>query len=769
MKSDRKLMRAAAAFLLGILLARQRNVLWLIPTALLFGWLYLLEYGAGRRRRGILRCLCLTGILLAGAIRYEAAAKHLEKYEGVLSEGGEVLLAGQIYQKESKNQNQIYYLKHSCIYRDQETIPLHKTLLYLDSDEFSVGETLVVRATGGSMAEPRNFGNFDQKRYYRSRKIDAIYYGKAVKKRVKTDLPVERLLWELRQRFRTVYLLCAPERDAGVLCTMLLGDRTTLDTELKELYQSSGISHILAISGLHISLIGMGLYRLLKRCGAGVVCSGIISGGVMVLYTVMTGLSPSAIRACLMFLAAMLAPMLKRSYDSLSALSLAALLLLVENPFLTEYSGFVFSFAAVLAVVVFVRPLTDVHMKKIPAALLSSAVIQLVTLPIVMWEYYEIPLYASFLNLLILPLVGVLLACGLLGGLLGVAGLIFPARIILFIPHLILLFYEKMCKLTAELPGAALITGKPAGWMLVCYYAVLIFAFFLVAAWKKKGAALAPALLLTAWLLLPKQRETELCVLDVGQGDGIFLSTPQGTAFIDGGSTDVKGVGKYRIEPFLKAKGCRGIDFWLVTHTDQDHINGLAELLEDGYEIRNLVFSRYIPQDEAYDELCTLAEANGTEVLGMAPGEVVRLGDASLQCIFPDENYPGSDKNALSLVTLFTQGNFSALLTGDISAEEERYLLQSTERSGIERISFYKAAHHGSKYSNSADYLQVLSPEAAAISCGAGNRYGHPAEEAVKSMEAAGAVVYDTRYTGQITVTLPQGRMQIETMCGSAR
>lgn len=782
----------AIVFLIGILLARTKNGLFFLLLILLLGYLFLLEYGAGRYRRGLLQIGLLAVIFLSGMLRYSEAERFRNRYLSLINGETPVRAEGLIYQKERKNQNTIYYITNSHICVNHEVLPTYQIRIYLDSDDFQVGDFLTVNGTIEPLRPATNEGNFDAKAYYESRKLDLLIFGETAELKKSGMLPVRRALFALRERLASVYLHALPEKDAGILCTMLLGDKSSLDTDMKELYQSSGFSHILAISGLHISLIGMLMLQLLRRLRLPEVLAAVLSGIWTVFYTIMTGASPSSIRACLMFLLALAAPLCKRSYDSLTALAVAGLALLIENPFLVGYSGFLFSFSAVIAVVCFARVLTkgwrepvDVEesgrvrafIRRRRGIFLDSFgvcfAIQLVTVPLVMTTYYEVPIYTLLINLVLLPLSTVLLSLGLLGGVIGLVGMLilsgssfpvalFPAKIILFIPHLILRFYEKTLELVARLPGASLVTGKPASWLLVLYYVGLVGAFLFAAAREKKAVTLLPVALLLALMLVPKQGGFELSVLDVGQGDGIFLSTKAGVAMVDGGSTDVKEVGKYRLEPFLKSKDASHVDFWLVTHTDADHISGLKELLQDGYRIDTLVFSKYVWRDEALEELLTLAEENGTKVAYMDAGQEIRFGEGTLKCVFPDAGYAGADKNAMSLVTVYTEGDFSALLTGDISAEEEAYLLKNKDFTDLlSDLDFYKAAHHGSKYSNSEALCQALTPEAAAISCGAKNRYGHPSEEALSNLKDAGTKIYDTRFDGQIKVTLPKGRMKV--------
>ena len=264
---------------------------------------------------------------------------------------------------------------------------------------------------------------------------------------------------------------------------------------------------------------------------------------------------------------------------------------------------------------------------------------------------------------------------------------------------------------------------------------------------------LLAGLLLLLILFVRPRGGFELDVLDVGQGDGIFLRTQSGhVLMIDGGSSDVGKVGQYRLLPFLKSRGIGAVDYWFVSHTDSDHISGLLEVFSSRYRVRHLILAQGIAQDEAYRTLIGLARENGTEVCFMAAGDVLHLGDAEMTALYGANNMTGnlSDKNENSLVLWYEEDGFTAIFPGDIGSEREAEITDFLETGDVD---FYKAAHHGSKYSNSEAFLKLLSPKITAISCAEKNSYGHPAREAVERIKQTGSAVFYTMEAGQIKVT----------------
>lgn len=495
-------------------------------------------------------------------------------------------------------------------------------------------------------AAAANPGQFDLRQYYKS--LGYLYYIEEPEV-ISVAGGKNRIVYRLdslKTSLKAVYRKCCTATDAGVYAAMVTGDRSDMDSTVSELFSAAGIGHILAISGLHISLIGMGLYRLLRRIGFLCPMSAIISGIFVVLFGVMTGNSVSATRAIVMFVCVVNAQVLGRRYDILSAVSLSAIILILKNPYVIANSGFLLSFMAIAGVAV----VTDGFSVKWLKWLTGPAAIQLATLPIILWFYYEVPVYSVFLNLLVVPLMSLImisaLCCGLLGLISIPAGCFFAGA-----GHYILILFQYGSELMLSLPGSVFVAGRPELWQVMVYY-ILLFLFSRrkrVVVWIEKRAVrrcgevecevkkhkevgreavkggarkceaekleagkcvmganifLRSLLVIAVIILLTRGRSgLEVTFLDVGQGDAIFISLPNGgNVFIDGGSTSSKNIYEKVVEPFLKYKGVRRLDFLFLTHSDADHENGWAQALSgNAYipDIYNLVlngsdYSKYL-------------------------------------------------------------------------------------------------------------------------------------------------------------------------------
>ncbi len=753
-------------FVTGISYAALRDIRLVIFVPLFLFYLFLPWLKRGRNEKKALLCgafgVVLAGaFFLAGMFRMNGQLEFQKTYLLQITEGENVTVLGEVSKIEKNDFGYQISISDCYILNNFGHIPCGNILVYASDPQFQVGEIHKITGKLHNFSTARNEGNFDAASYYRSRQTGFYLNPEKSAMLAENRNVVLKKVTELKARLANVYETVLGEWSAGIIKAMVLGDKSALDEEIQSLFTAAGISHILAISGLHVSVIGRGLYGTLRKIGCGFCISGIISAIVLVLYGIMTGNGISTRRAVGMLLISMMGQIVGRSYDMLNGLGMMCLFLLWENPFLIEYTGFWFFVTALFGIGFAGELLAEGH-KRIGNAFWMSMGVTLVTLPVVAYCYFEIPVFSTMLNCMIIPLLTPLFIFALLGGMTGVFFL--PLTEMLLLPcEWILHLYEWACEWVQRLPFSVIITGQPSVEKMMVYYGVLTGGILWIKyhAMQKqaqkaseKGKVIwkiALAVCCFTVILYQPQHPFEVTFLDVGQGDGIYLCDGEGRHFfIDGGSTDEKEIGKRRILPFLKSRGIKKIHYWFVTHADTDHISGLLEVLESGYEVACLVLPKAAPRDENYGKLIAAAKANETQILHMQTGDYIKTKTFELECLYPDSTEI-EDRNESSLVLELRMGRFGALFTGDISSEQERKLAES---GCLEDITLYKAAHHGSKGSNSMEFLQKLTPEIAVISCGADNAYGHPAKEAVEHIAEAGAEIYYTMNSGQITIRL---------------
>lgn len=729
-------------------------------------------------RKRPLASLCLVVILFFFLAVNRIPAPTQNAHEG---QGARISVTGRVQRKELRRQTdrtvQVLYLTDLS----GDSPPGKTAACYLKDGqaEPEMGCRVTVEGTCKISERASNPGQFDSYSYDLSSGISyRLNQAVILEKTVKYNR-VGEALYRFRRFLSRKLSESLPEKESALMGTILLGEKGELDREWKKQYQRNGIAHILAISGLHVSMLGMGLYRLLRKGGVPMKLSAVLSALLLVLYGMMTGFSVSALRAIFMFSLHMLAVLTERTYDMLTALAVAAVLLLITQPLAVNSSGFVFSCGCVLGIGVLTPALTE-GKGEFLRNVLSALSMGVITLPVSLWYTYQFPVWSMFLNLLVIPLMSYLMAAGILLLVMSIfcpfaAGL--PALLITGVFRI----FECACRVCESLPAHLLNAGKPEIWQILFYLAVLLG----IIGMKKKLALPVRWLLVflaAAVLMLRPGGKLKLTFLDVGQGDGIYMETADGSRFlIDGGSSSVGSVGEYRLIPFLQFQGTGRLDAVFVTHPDTDHCNGVEEILKLGADSGVRVNCLILPdisekaKNDAYRNLVSLAEQSHVPVDYISRGQTIKKGDMTITCLHPKRGYETEDANASSIVLKVTYGNFSALLTGDLEgAGEESFLeyqkgrkngeenhLESKQESKQEnvqengqensRLTVLKAAHHGSAYSTGEEFLERFMPLYTVISCGEKNSYGHPHEELLRRLQECGTNTLITYRSGAIT------------------
>ena len=757
-------------------------------------------------------------------------------------EGTGVTVKGKVSDRRIKNETfQIFledvsFLTHDTQKsEDDAAFPDHCEGLVVNTDDtdtaseyVKIGSIIEVRGVFAPFERPTCEGQFDTRAYYMIRG----YEGQLRRSRIlgvsSSYGTVFEKLRSFRDRAFTVLRQNMSEKDAGLVAAMTLGDKTGLDGEIKELYQLAGISHVLALSGLHIASVGLAILTILKKSGLNVKISAVIAGSVIALYAVMTGLSTSTVRALIMFVLSVISILLGRTYDLLSAAAVSAMLIIAENPYYIYDSGFLLSFGAVIGIAC-IYPVFDAipHLfgnrcsGKIYGSVCVTLSVMAATMPVMGYSFMQISVYSVLINLVVIPLMGIVLFTGFLGIFWGLIGL--KPGVILMITHYILSLYELLGHTFTKIPGNTFLIGKPDKYQLITYVMIVAIAVIIgnIAIGRKlnntpgrKGVDRAGrqnafgntcdrifdsdkttyhiefsadlrkkrlqkavgiisflflTVLATVFLAVRDRDDLEIRNVDVGQGDcAVIFGEDVPVFMIDGGSSDVKQVGKYRIVPVLKANRISSVDYCFLTHMDNDHVNGVLEMIEDEtcvVDIKNVVISEAcIASDTDNTNLQRLfdaAERGRIRLLSIAAGDVRQLGDVNVTCLWPDKKgtVPFDPNDSSIVLRLDLISGFSALFTGDISDDTEKAVTDK-----LSDVTYLKVAHHGSRTSTSADFLSETEPGICVISVGEGNSYGHPTPETLKRLDDLGTRIYRTDLDGEVIVSFDDGAVKIRTL-----
>ena len=711
-----------------------------------------------------------------------------------------VIVQGKIYKIENTAFGTNIYLKGVEMENGEKSVSVKRIFVNTEKiPNVKIGNIIKVRGKLRQFEEAANKGNFDSRKYY----LSLGFYGKieaGTIEIINSDYSgIRQGLYELRMEIiERLEKLCSDNKGIfsiinnknGIIDAIILGYKTDLDSDIKELYSVSGIAHILAISGLHISFIGMAIYRLLRRRFR-FLFSAAVSIPVVLSFGIMSGFGISTIRAIIMFILKIIGEVLGRKYDAITAISLAGLVLLVQNPFVVCNSGFQMSFGAIIAIVL-ILPIVEEILNtdnKIIKVISANFTISLVMNPILAWNYYELPTFSFLLNIVVVPLMSVVIVSSIAG--IFCSCIMFGfGKVVIFPGCGILELYTFLCNIINKSSVASIVVGQPKVTIIIVYYAILLVVLFglknirtkytraekerniikketgLVLEKKAKKerrikgqnvklrlACIVGFLLLNCLIYYIPNPGFYITFINVGQGDGILIHGDNGTkVMVDGGSTSEKQVAKNCIVPYLKAEGIGTIDYSIITHTDKDHISGILEILENNnsnrIRIKNLVMPDINMKDDTYNELIEKAKLKKINVLYIKKGDTLSLGKTIIKCIYPETTTTASDKNDYCTVLSVKNKTSKILLTGDISKEIEEKIKDDIE----ENYTVLKVAHHGSNYSSSEKFLKKVNPKYSIISVGKNNSYGHPGNETMERLRKQGGVIYRTDEKGGITI-----------------
>lgn len=682
-----------------------------------------------------------------------------------------------------KTTRTVIYLKKAILIRSGSTknYPIRNIKCTGKEEKInSLREGMHVRLEGMLVLPelPRNPGQFNRRIYESGKKIDFYLENPTVLevKEQRSDVREVVEIWktEMMNRCEKIY----PDEEAGILEAMLFGEKSELSGDIKELYQAAGISHVLVISGLHISLLALAFAGILRRLGFPMPVWVILSVGVLAGYGILIGQPTTAVRALLMFFVLQGARLLGRSYDLLSALAFAGILMLLDNPDLILDGGCRLSFCAVIGVGWYVseknkifRSIGEKEKRKnrgkggkgsSAGAILENIragwYLWLFTLPVMLDTFYQVSVVGILWNLVAIPLLPVIIASGGLGVVLA-GWNIFLGSLAGSPAYGMLQLYQEIGNISEKLPVGMWTPGQPSKPVIAGYYLV-IFLLVLVEKqlikrekrWKIfPGMELCSMLLLLLLMAHPWQQREKITFLDVGQGDASLLQSGGQTLLLDGGSTSQKNVGTYVILPYIKQQGISCLEAVVLTHTDQDHINGVTEVLEEGKKgwltVKNLMYPYWMEGTEQGKQLKKLAEEAGASCRKIRAGDRLTIGKAEAVVLYPKEQEKIAEPNAGSLVLFWKWEGVRAMFTGDLPEEKERELLQNLPACEILQV-----GHHGSATSTCREFLEQVQPSLAVISCAMKNRYGHPSPDTVDRLKKTGCEIRYTMKSGAITI-----------------
>ena len=570
---------------------------------------------------------------------------------------------------------------------------------------------------------------------------------------------LKAIISEVREGFKRGAFGVLRRETAGLLVGVVLGDARAVDLKTQENFRATGLTHVVAASGLNVMFVIGVLWPLLRLFRAPPSAQALVLIAAIWFYAFLAEGSPSILRASIMASVVIAGWLIGRRKDPMAALSLAALVLIAVNPFSIYDIGFQLSFAATIFLIL-LSPIIAEKFDRLPKIVSDSVAAcgaaQLGTLPIIAAHFGQLSIVSLPANLLIVPASAPALVLGIFAGCLGYLS----SGLALLAYRLAGAFADFMIAgagMFASIPAASIAVTKVGSLEVLAFYLALFVGAILFAKWQGRLSAFhllllvfLPMVAVVGWqaFISRPPATVEASFLDVGQGDAILFREPGGaTALVDAGPDETL------ISRRLSARGIRKLDLAVLTHGHSDHGGGFPGVFRAANVGRLLVPPSQKSNGEL-EELIREARSRGIKVEVAEEGKVCRLGELSFEVLRAKR---AKDENDSSVVLKMTSGDFSLLLPGDSEEEAERMLVS---KGGL-RSTALKVPHHGGATAADKEFLKAVSPKVSVISVGRGNRYGLPSKTAIGRLKEIGSAVFRTDLNGDVTISTDGKIMEV--------
>lgn len=818
-------MIAVIGYIIGIIMGlyfKFSIVLLYIPIIavyLVMRKIYIIQYGfmtrkklkllSGRRYLRYLKLIfnskMIFCIIIFSIISNSIVIFQNQKYESYYKDGEEIIVeAIVISDAQEKEYNYVYKIKILCADNNDK---YKNTYLYLktskkSTEKLKYGDKIEVKGSFTEASSQRNYGGFNYKEYLKSLKIYGTIKANQLKVLSGDCLNnVFNLANQVSSMMKQKIDSSMEETQAAIIKGIIFGDSSDIEKEIQENFRISSISHVLAVSGMHVSYLVIGIQLFLKSI-IGKRKTRFITIVFLIFYMFITGFSPSVVRASMMSILLIGGEILYRKNDIWTSMAISLFLILIYNPFLIENIGLQFSYIGTMGIMILHKSvfsfLKNIKIKnkkwkykfnrkaiffisKIKEILAVTLSAQLAIFPIMIYHFNLFGVYFLISNLLVSVMIGPII---IFSTIFIVFSFIFNpiSKVICIVLKLLIQMLIIISNL-AELPFSKLYLSTPKIWMILLYYILIITFNFIYCLYtspklnntqvrvrnlialakykiflnKKKSIIKIFIIILLFFLFQFIPKNLEINFVDVGQGDCTFIVTPRNkTILIDGGgsSSDEFDVGKSTLLPYILDKGYTKIDYIFISHFDQDHVGGILSILQK-IKVKKVIISKQEENSENYQKFLEIIKEKGVSVAIVKMGDRVKIENG----IYFDILWPTSEQiqenklNNNSLVMKMYYHNFSILFTGDIEKEAEKKILETYKSEKNKLVSnVLKVAHHGSKTSTIKEFLDTVNPQIALIGVGKNNMFHHPSEEIIDKLKEYGAIIYRTDERGEITI-----------------
>lgn len=634
-----------------------------------------------------------------------------------------------------------------------------------DIPSIKYGDSLYIEGEFKQPEEARNYKGYNYKQYLKTKKIiGTVELEKA--KILKSSNG--SFIHNIQKYIKDTINGTLTDEEGNLLLAILLGDKDKLSEDIQESFKTSNLSHMLAVSGAHVSYIILGLTYVLQNSIIGKKNGKIVCIIFLLVFMAITNFTPSVTRACIMAVLTLFSGIIYRKSDVYTNISVAALITLIFNPYNLLDLGFQLSYGGTIGIIIFIKRIQEKKSNSkvinyIKQMALVSIYANIIIIPIMMYHFNTVSFTFIISNIMASPILGIIVITGFLFIITSITVKPLTSLIAIFIKP-ILSILIKISQICSKLPFSNILVVTPYMFNVISYYAIILYCIK-----SKKNnkckiiICLLIVLILIDFIIYIFPQKLRIFFIDVGQGDSTLIITPdKKTALIDGGGSDSFDVGEKVLLPYLLDRRILKIDYVLISHFDTDHCGGILTIMEK-VKVKNIIISEQAEHSENYERFKKLMIHKKIRLIEVKKGDKIKIGRYSeFKILFPTSRLLSENPlNNNSIVAQFNYNNFKMLFTGDIEKLAEQQILK-TEKAEI-RADILKVAHHGSKTSSIPEFIKAVRPKIALIGVGKNNTFGHPNQQTIKNLENIKCRIYRTDLQGEIIIKIDQkGRMNVK-------
>jgi competence protein ComEC len=715
------------------------------------------------------------------------------KYKNITGEiQVEAIVVSNANKKEYKD---VYIIKIISINGDKKYKGTRlKLSIKSNKNNIEYGDKIVFTGEYEEPETQRNYGGFNYKEYLKTKNIYGLISTNKIDKIEKKSynkilILINKFSNKITQNANEIL----EEDEANLLTGILIGNKENLSTEIQESFRNSNLSHMLAVSGAHVSYIILGITVLLNKSKINKKISKIITIIALILFIILTGATASVTRACIMAIYVIVASLLYKKPNTFIGISISILIILLINPYNLLDVGLQLSYGGTLGIILFNKIfegkiklpnikilLISKILNSLKQMLIVSISANLIIFPIIAFHYNTVSLTFFISNILAGPILGIIIILGFITIFISFVS-IKISKVFSFILSMFLKLLILIANFSSNLPLSKIYVKTPSIFLIIIYYLILLIFLYSIKRkklhrfekilikkvknrkFKKSVIAIILVVVIVFQLVKIIPSNLKIYFIDVGQGDSTLIVTPKNkTILIDGGgsSSDNYDVGKNTLLPYLLDRGITKVDYMFISHFDMDHCGGLLYILEN-LKVKNVIIGKQFDNSENYKTFLNIIKSKKIKVNMVEEGVKINIEkNLYFDVIWPSNKQAVTNNsiNNNALVCKLNYKNFTMLFTGDIEEETEKILVSKYLGTNALKANVLKVGHHGSKTSSTQEFLELVKPQIALIGVGKNNKFRHPNEDVLERLKNLNCKIYRTDEMGEVILKIKNNR-----------